>query len=237
MYSFNGKNWRRKFEDLELCENVPNQLPTRPLVFYYIDRLKNVLSTIDVQLIKSRGGDIFEVGDEQQKQQVAQLWDNMKKNIPIQTVINDSFSKKEIQKLTVYDSRESQILDMWDIYDKFKHEFLTYFGINNTETEKKERMITDEVNANNELIAHGFYESQYLCRLDFCSRCNEHFGWNILCLKNRCEDSDEGEKIVEETIGENTEIEEVIEEIRENTESEKEVVEDVDNEQNNDTTD
>ena len=227
MYSFNGKNWRRNFEDIELCENLPNQLPTRPLVFYYIERMKSVLSTIDVQIIKSRGGDIFEVMDEKQAEQVAKLWENMTKNRPIQTIINDSYQKKEIQKLTVYDSRESQILDMWDIYDKFKHEFLTYFGINNTETEKKERLLTDEVNANNELIAHGLYESQYLCRLDFCSRCNEHFGWNILCLKNRCEDSDEGEVIVEETIGENTEIAEIIEEIKEETESEKEVVEDV----------
>ena len=229
MYAFNGDNYRKKFEDIELCENLPNQLPTRPLVMYYLERMKNVLSTIDVQIIKSRGGDIFEVEDEKQKKQVAELWENMKNNIPIQTIINDSYSKKQIQKLTVYDSRESQILDMWSIYDKFKHEFLTYFGINNVETEKKERLITDEANANNDLIQHTVYETMYISRLDFCERCHTHEGWedifgDILVLKNREEVKDENEKLIEEAIAPDVEeLEEINEELDEKEQEQEQV--------------
>ena len=45
------------------------------------------------------------------------------------------------------------------------NEFLTFFGINNFATDKKERLITSEVSANNELIAHSrnkfLYPRQY----------------------------------------------------------------------------
>ena len=41
--------------------------------------------------------------------------------------------------------------DRMDIYN----EFLTYFGINNVNIQKKERLITNEANANDELILHN----------------------------------------------------------------------------------
>src|SRR5699024_2617597 len=41
--------------------------------------------------------------------------------------------------------------DRMDIYN----EFLTYFGINNVNIQKKERLITNEANANDELIMHN----------------------------------------------------------------------------------
>lgn len=208
MYDFAGKIWRRKFEDIEICENIPNQIPTLPFVNYYCDRMKKVLNVIDVQLIKSQGGDIFEVEDEQQANQVAEIWNNMVKNRPLNTIINDTLSKRQINKISLYDSRESQILDMWEIYDKYKHEFLTYMGINNVETEKKERLTTNEVDGNNDIIKHGFYETQYLCRLDFCRRCKEHFDIDIMVYKNRNEETvDKQEDFIEESIsGDNDEL-------------------------------
>ena len=228
MYSFNGKIWQRKFEDIELCENIPNQLPTLPFVNYYCERMKNVLNVIDVQLIKSQGGDIFEVEDEQQAKQVADIWENMVKNRPLNTIINDSLSNRQINKIALYDSRESQILDMWAIYDKYKHEFLTYMGLNNVETEKKERLTTNEVDGNNDIIKHGFYETQYLCRLDFCRRCKEHFDSDIMVFKNRNEEITDTQLdyIEEEISGENEELIELHEETIETEEAMQEEMED-----------
>jgi hypothetical protein len=228
MYDFAGKIWRRKFEDIEICENIPNQLPTLPFVNYYCDRMKKVLNVIDVQLIKSQGGDIFEVEDEQQANQVAEIWNNMLNNRPLNTIINDTLSKRQINKISLYDSRESQILDMWEIYDKYKHEFLTYMGINNVETEKKERLTTNEVDGNNDIIKHGFYETQYLCRLDFCRRCKEHFNIDIMVFKNRNEETvDTQQDFVDEFVsGDDEELVELNDEINETgIEMNEEVVE------------
>lgn len=238
MYDFAGKIWRRKFEDIEICENIPNQIPTLPFVNYYCDRMKKVLNVIDVQLIKSQGGDIFEVEDEQQANQVAEIWNNMVKNRPLNTIINDTLSKRQINKIALYDSRESQILDMWEIYDKYKHEFLTYMGLNNVETEKKERLTTNEVDGNNDIIKHGFYETQYLCRLDFCRRCKEHFDIDIMVFKNRNEEVvDEQQDFIDELVsGDNEELIELNDEINETSEVE-EVVENDTIEEQEETTD
>lgn len=231
MIAADGTNYRRTFEDVELLENIPNQIPTRPFVLYYCDRMKKVLNVIDVQLIKSQGGDIFEVEDEQQAKQVADIWQNMLKNRPLNTIINDTLSKRQINKISLYDSRESQILDMWEIYDKYKHEFLTYMGINNVETEKKERLTTNEVDGNNDIIKHGFYETQYISRLDFCRRCNEHFGLDIIVFKNRNEETvDKQEDFIEESIsGDNEELATLNDETNSSgMQEEQEVVEEVD---------
>lgn len=222
MYSFNGKNWRRKFEDIELCENLPNQLPTRPLVMYYTEKMKEILNTIDVQLIKTRGGDIFEVSNEQQANQVAKLWDKMKNNIPIQTIINNDFKNKLVNKISVYDSRESQILDLWKCFDEVKSELMTHFGLTNTDTEKKERLVVPEVNSNNEITKHGLFETMYLCRLDFCERCQTHEGWenifgDIMVLKNRNTDDNVMDEILEEVVADDTQIDEIHDEIIETT--------------------
>ena len=226
MYDFAGKNWNRKFEDIELCENCPNQIPTKFIVMYYIEKLKKVLNVIDVQLIKSQGGDIFEVHDESQVNQVLSIWDNMIKNKPLSVILNDDFKNKDINKISLYDSRESQILDMWGIYDKVKNEFMTTLGFNNIQTEKKERLINAEAESNNDVINHGFYETMYIMRLDFCNRVKNHKGWenveeydtvkNIICYKNRDENYKDIQKdYIEETVSESEELSQLNDEVNE----------------------
>lgn len=56
--------------------------------------------------------------------------------------------------------------------------FLSEIGVNTVQTEKKERLIVDEVNANNEragITTQSFMEN----RRDFCRRVNEKFGINL----------------------------------------------------------
>ena len=52
---------------------------------------------------------------------------------------------------------------------------MDFFGINNVPIEKKERLITDEANANNEKIMLAD-NSYYTERLDGLIRCNDKFG-------------------------------------------------------------
>jgi hypothetical protein len=61
---------------------------------------------------------------------------------------------------------------------KYKDEFLTVIGINNANTDKKERLITDEVNANNEethALADLWLEQLKEC----CEKVNAMFGLDI----------------------------------------------------------
>ncbi|MGL4571593.1 MAG: hypothetical protein ACRCVJ_11065 [Clostridium sp.] len=62
--------------------------------------------------------------------------------------------------------------------DDLIYELLTFLGINNANTSKRERMVVDEVNVNNvNILMHIDYE--YKCRKDACEQINKKFGLNI----------------------------------------------------------
>lgn len=68
--------------------------------------------------------------------------------------------------------------ELTDQYHDVMNEALTYLGINNANTDKKERLITSEANANNHLIescAQMFLEA----RQKACDEINKMFGTNI----------------------------------------------------------
>ena len=71
----------------------------------------------------------------------------------------------------VFDKLQTQKLNVWN-------ECLTALGINNANTEKRERLITNEVNANNEVI-EICSDVMLKAREEACKRINEMFGLNI----------------------------------------------------------
>ena len=58
------------------------------------------------------------------------------------------------------------------------NEALTFLGINSLSTEKKERLITDEANQNNEVI-NLYLQSRLAPRQKACEEFNKVFGTNI----------------------------------------------------------
>lgn len=64
---------------------------------------------------------------------------------------------------------------------ELEREILTFFGLNNS-YEKKERMLVDEVNSNNEYINRNV-DLMLKCRLEFCELVNKIYGLNITVKK------------------------------------------------------
>lgn len=66
---------------------------------------------------------------------------------------------------------------------ELEREILTFFSLNNN-FEKKERLLTDEVNSNNDFIStNGML--MYKTRLEACKYINEKFGLNVRVLPNK----------------------------------------------------
>lgn len=93
------------------------------------------------------------------------------------------------------DSIEVLKLETPYIVDKLNHykyelerEILTFFGLNNN-YEKKERLLVDEVNSNNDFISRNV-DIMYKNRLLACEEINKKFGLNIEVVKL----NDDGEK-------------------------------------------
>ena len=75
-----------------------------------------------------------------------------------------------------------------DKLENHKHqiwnEALTYLGIDNANTDKKERLITDEVESNNELINY-YINCFYKTRKEACDLINKKYNLNIKIKLNK----------------------------------------------------
>ena len=71
--------------------------------------------------------------------------------------------------------------DIADKLNEYKYELereiLSFHGLNNN-FEKKERLLVDEVNSNNDFIDRNV-ELMYRQRQNACEEMNKKFGWNV----------------------------------------------------------
>ena len=68
-------------------------------------------------------------------------------------------------------------------YKYFESRILTYIGYNNENIEKRERVLVDEVNANN-IIVNSFYTTALKCRQEAWDKANKMFNCNVTVEPN-----------------------------------------------------
>ena len=202
LISMDGKAYLKPFEDIVLLKNNPSLIPSHIIVKYYTDKLVSVLETIDNMLYRARWGNVFE-GDPNAIALLKKIGNKVEVGQKLICVEGEGLMK-DVQRLNIFDNRESDIISMWAIFEKYKNELLTTFGFNNVGYEKHERLLVDEVTANNDVILNGFFGSMVSCRKDFCKRYNERFGANLTCEVNRQDIITNKDKMSEEEPKEET---------------------------------
>ena len=82
-----------------------------------------------------------------------------------------------------YDSNVEFIGDQLSTdYDVFENRIFQYYGYNNRNIEKKERLLVDEINAGNQVV-NAYYETAYEARAQAIEKVNKMFGVNIKITK------------------------------------------------------
>lgn len=123
--------------------------------------------------IKAQKTPILILADDSQKLTLKNLYKKYDGNEPF--IFGD---KKQLAKDTLQAIRTDApfVADKIMEYKKeIWNEALTYLGVNNIIVDKKERLITDEANSNNELINLNL-QSYLAPRLEACRQFNEKFG-------------------------------------------------------------
>lgn len=123
-----------------------------PTIMIYAQKLAACDSAIEVNLINSKVAYVFDCVDKKQADEAKLIYDKITQGEP--AVFYHSTSGMNIQdKMQFFknDVKSNYICDLVqaekrDIYN----EFLTQIGINNAAQEKKERLLVDEVNSNND---------------------------------------------------------------------------------------
>ena len=113
-------------------------------------------------------------------------------------------SKDQIGSVEVLTLNTPYIADKLNQYKyELEREVLSFHGLNNN-FEKKERLLVDEVNSNNDFIDRNV-ELMYRQRQLACEQMNEKFGWNVKVINLNDEAKDKQKLELRKEEGENNE--------------------------------
>lgn len=159
----------------------PDYSSIMDLVGFYSDMMAICAETAGINLFNSKLSYVFTAGGKAQAESFKKLYDDISSGNP--AVVQDKNLKNDdgSNNWELFDQNVGQnyIADkVMEDLRKWEIMFLSQIGINNANTDKKERLIKDEVNANNE-------ETKTLCELwleelqSGFSQSNELFGTNL----------------------------------------------------------
>lgn len=163
-----------------VCLDNSMSYPLIETVRMYTDKLVDVMRAIDVKVKQLKLGFIIET-DEESKTAIHQAINDVDQNVLAVFARRDIAKVMKESKSINTGTTPMELETLWKHYDNIMSAFLTAFGINNLNTaDKKERLLTDEVNSNNEQIAlNAAYRLDQ--RLHFCENFNAVFGTNVSC--------------------------------------------------------
>ena len=176
-----GYNKTYDFDDIVYIMNNELQKPTMLSLKLFAMRLYETERTIDVNLNAQKTPVLIE-GDTKTILTLKNVYMQYSGNIPF------VFGNKQFDisnKLNVLKTDAPYLIDKLDVH---KHqifdEALTLLGIDNANTDKKERLITDEVESNEDLVNY-YLNCWYKTRKKACDEINKKFGLNISIELNK----------------------------------------------------
>ena len=176
---------------MDECVRIMNNdlaLPSLPNIVYYARRMAEIDDIIMQNLRQQRVPYLFAT-DENNSFSMKALYDRIYQGEPA-IFIDKEMLKGEPENIMVIPTVAPYLVDKLQIQkQEMERELLTFLGINNT-LEKKERLIVDETNSNNQFIKMasdiGFKQRQLACQ-----QMNEMFGLNVRVFETQDEFEEE----------------------------------------------
>jgi len=163
-----------KAEDCVIIQNNLLRLPTRDFILFYVNKLTEAERTADVNMKSCKTPIVFAV-DDKDVLTFKRIFQQVDGNVP--AIFADK--NLNLDAVGVFDTKAKFLCNEIKDYEKsVENDLLTFLGQNNPAVDKKERLITDEVNSNNELI-EAFFELQYEARKRACEEINAMFGLSV----------------------------------------------------------
>lgn len=143
-YATDGYNKELTDEDSVLIFNDYLRVPMMPSLMLYAKRLAELDRTIDINVINQKAPKILR-GNEQNKLTALNMMKQIEENrLWLWTYKDSQNFDMEVLDLTV----PFVAKDLQTVKHQIWNEALTYIGVENVNTEKKERLISDEVMSN-----------------------------------------------------------------------------------------
>ena len=166
-----GYNKQYDFDDIVYIMNNELQKPTLASLELFANRLYETERTIDINLQAQKTPILIE-GDTKTILTLKNVYMQYSGNTPF------IFGSKQFDisnKLNVLKTDAPYLIDKLDVHKhQIFNEALTVLGIDNANTDKKERLITNEVESNEQLVTY-YLNCWYKTRKKACDEINEKF--------------------------------------------------------------
>lgn len=157
-----------------IIENNMLRIATDDFVMFYVNKLAEAERTMDVN-VKANKTPVIVTCDDKNILSFKRLFQQVDGNVP--AIYADS--GMNIDALQSLDLKVKFLgNELMDYKHSVEAELLTFLGINNPAVDKKERLVTDEANSNNQLI-QSFCELQLEARKRACEEINSMFGLSV----------------------------------------------------------
>lgn len=189
IYQVNGYNFQKliSIQDMVRIRNNELNYPTHAVIEYYVDKIKRLDSLEDTNIEQQKVPYLITTTKDNELQ-VINFLKKVKEGQPailIDQTLKDSIGGKD--GVSAFSLNVPYLLDKIPEYRKIlERELLTYLGINSADTDKRERMIVDEVNANNEEIMASI-DTDLRLRKKACEEINKMFNLNVSVEINKTE--------------------------------------------------
>lgn len=192
------KSYERTIDkDCVLLRMSPDYGSIMDLINIYADKLSLCSESADMNLLNSHLAYVFHAKDKAEAETFKCLFDEIASGKPavVAGKKNDSLSENSWETFS-QNLRQNYIAsDILEDMKKIENDFCTQIGLPNANTTKKERMLMDEVNANN--AETQCLASQWLEFLKAgCESANKMFGL-ALSVDWRFEEMNTGKEVVE----------------------------------------
>ena len=203
-----GKSYNESFKkgDFVLIRSSNTERPLIDFITAMCYKITDIDFTIRTQLNAHKMPMIVK-GDKNTKNTLNAYYKGVSSFTPAITVDADKLGDNPIE----YTNTSTPYISdkLFDLMKAYEAEILTHLGINNNPIEKKERMISSEVDANNEAINYHLAVA-FKPRLDAVKKINERYGTDIKVSINY----DYMKQFVDKEIEEEVEEEEVVEDVK-----------------------
>ena len=196
-YDFNSTVIHRRFrvdrnpntKNGVVIQNDSLMYPRWITITNYAYKLAQLKNYIDINLKTTSTPFVIVAKKKSKLNALKDLWDQIASGQPLVTTSLDVNDPDEFQQLNL---NNTYLVDqLQNQFDATRAEALTLLGVNNQNTEKQERMLVDEVNANNQNIAMNI-SNLYSYRKEAVDLINKKFNTNIKVELNQIMQDNQG---------------------------------------------
>ena len=161
-------------DECVIIENNLLRIPTKPFIMHYVNKLAEAERTMDVNIKACKTPVVFTC-DDKDVLSWKRVFQQVDGNVPA-IFADRGLNMESIQAfMTGVKFLGNELMDY---KAGVESDLLTFLGQNNNPVDKKERLITSEADANNQLIG-SFNDLQLEARERACEAINEMFGLSV----------------------------------------------------------